>query len=108
MKVEVSKLRTLQGHRDCIYTLESSTDPRLVLSAGGDGMIAEWDLSDPEKGRLIAQVKGSIYALRRFDESKLIVAENTEGVHIIDLIEKKEIASLKIPDAQISLVMLFP
>jgi len=96
MSIEVSKVTTLSGHRDCIYTLESSFKPELVLSAGGDGMIAEWNLADPKQGRLIAQVKSSVYSLRRFGQSKLIVGENTEGIHVIDLEQKQEISSLKL------------
>jgi len=100
--VAVSKLHTLTGHRDCLYTLASSGQKNRFFSAGGDGMVAEWDLHDPENGQLIANLPASIYAMLYLeDQNYLVVGQNFEGIHIIDLNDKKEVGSLKLTDAAI-------
>jgi WD40 repeat protein len=101
-KVGVEKIATLTGHKDCIYTLERGKDEHHFFSAGGDGMIAEWDLSKPDEGRLIAQVSNSVYAIRKVAElGELIVGQNNEGLHFIDIEKRQETASIRITDAQI-------
>jgi WD40 repeat protein len=100
--LEVVKSSTLTGHKDCIYTLERSDENSCFYSAGGDGMIVLWDLNSPDKGELVAKVEKSVYALH-YLESKhsLLIGENFEGVHEIDLKEKKEIHSSKISSSYI-------
>ena len=97
MKVEVEKVATLAGHRDCVYTLEGSNQPHIFFSAGGDGMVAKWDLTSPDLGTLLVKVPASVYALCYIEKyNHLIVAQNFEGIHVIDLETNKEIKSLKI------------
>ncbi|MBX9850981.1 MAG: WD40 repeat domain-containing protein [Cytophagaceae bacterium] len=101
-KIDVVKIATLTGHRDCIYTLEKGKESNVFYSAGGDGMIVKWDLKDPENGELVARVNNSVYALYFFSEKNhLLVGENFEGIHRIDLDTKKEIHSAKITEASI-------
>ncbi|MCX2744991.1 WD40 repeat domain-containing protein [Mangrovivirga sp. M17] len=97
-KVQVSKVHTFKGHKDCIYALEDLGDGHRFVSSGGDGMIAEWDIRDPDKGKLIAKVNRSVYALHK-NEDRLVIGENFEGIHIVDLQSKKEIGSLKLSSA---------
>jgi WD40 repeat protein len=95
--VQVSKLATLTGHRDCVYTVVPSAESSIIFSAGGDGMIVQWDLIAPEEGNLIAKLPNSVYAIHYLEKNDLIVAgHNYEGVHLLDWRSKKEIASLKI------------
>jgi WD40 repeat protein len=100
--VQVSKIDTFSGHRDCVYTLERATEPHQFFSAGGDGLVIRWDLTMPDVGELFAQVPASIYALC-FDElrNQLWVAQNFEGIHLIDVETKQEIKSIKITSASI-------
>ncbi|MGM0944307.1 MAG: WD40 repeat domain-containing protein [Bacteroidota bacterium] len=101
-KILVNKSRTLTGHNDCIYALVEGSDPRFFYTGSGDGMVVEWDLDDPEDGKLIAKLPHSVYALG-IDRVRnwLVVGHNFEGIHIIDLEENKEIWSLKITDQAI-------
>lgn len=95
-KIQAAKITTLAGHRDCVYALEKSHLPDKFISAAGDGLIAIWDLKNPEIGKLIAQVQKSVYALRLMQErEQLLIGENTEGLHLIDLRRYEEIRSLK-------------
>jgi WD repeat-containing protein 61 len=101
-KIQVNKLHTLTGHNDCIYALTEGVNPRYFYTGAGDGMVVEWDLDDPLNGKLIAKVSHSVYALT-VDRQKnlLVVGHNFEGIHVIDLIQKKEIWNIKLTDQAI-------
>ncbi|GAB3221969.1 WD40 repeat domain-containing protein [Algoriphagus aestuariicola] len=101
-KIQVNKLHTLTGHNDCIYALVEGSDPRFFYTGAGDGMVVEWDLDQPEDGRLIARLPHSVYALAvDHERNQLIVGHNFEGIHVIDLTANKEIWSLKLTDQAI-------
>lgn len=101
-KIEVKKVATLGGHKDCIYTLQPGPEPNLFFSSGADGMIVQWDLNDLSKAHLMANVERSVYAIDYYAErNALIIGENHEGIHILDLDTKIEIGSLKLSDSQI-------
>jgi WD40 repeat protein len=100
--VQVSKLNTLRGHTDCIYCLEQGAVSNEFYSGAGDGMVVKWDINEPEDGHLLVKVPNSVYALCLTDDHlKMIVGHNYEGIHIIDISTKKELASLKLTDAAI-------
>lgn len=102
MKINVLKLFGLDGHHDCIYTVESGKADNIFYSSGGDGMIVEWDMKLPENGQLIAKMKNSVYAMCYLKEdNNLIAGQNFEGIHYIDLESNKEIWSVKITNSQI-------
>ena len=101
-KVEVHKKAMLAGHKDCIYTICQSPDNQFFFSSGGDGVVARWDLSNPEIGDLIIKVPNSVYALCCLkEERQLLVGQNFEGIHLIDLDQKTELRSVKLTDAAI-------
>jgi len=100
--IEVQKTAMFTGHRNSIFALEKSNDAAVFYSAGSDGLVVAWDLNDPDKGKLIAKVPNTVYAMCYVpDKHQLLVGQNTEGIHFIDLYENKEIASLKLTDAAI-------
>lgn len=102
MKINVQKLYGLDGHQDCVYSLEAGKTSHTFYSAGGDGMVVEWDLNRPENGQLLAKMKNSVYAIHyRAVENLLIAGQNYEGIHLVDPDKKKEIGSLQISGAQI-------
>jgi WD40 repeat protein len=102
MKINVQKLCSLDGHKDCIYSLESGQENNLFYSAGGDGMVVEWDLKSPDNGQLVANMKNSVYAIHFCHEEKLlIIGQNFEGIHLVDAVNKEEIGSLQISGAHI-------
>jgi WD40 repeat protein len=101
-KIQVNKLHTLTGHNDCIYALSEGINPRYFYTGAGDGMVVEWDLDHPKDGTLLARLPHSVYALEVDPQrNNLIVGHNYEGVHVIDLAEKKESWSLKLSAAAI-------
>ena len=100
--MQIQKIDTFSGHRDCVYTLERSSEYFQFFSAGGDGLVVRWDLRKPDAGELFAQIPASIYALC-FDKIKnqLWIGQNFEGIHLIDVESKEEINSIKITSASI-------
>ncbi|EON77306.1 WD-40 repeat protein [Lunatimonas lonarensis] len=96
-KITVNKLHTLSGHNDSIYALTEGVNPRFFYTGDGDGYVVEWDLDQPKDGKLVAKLPNSVYALAVEKASKLLViGHNFEGIHVIDLVDKKEIWSLKL------------
>lgn len=100
--MQVEKIDTFSGHRDCVYALESSVESTQFFSAGGDGLVVRWNLKAPDLGELIAQVPASVYAIC-YDKlrNQLWVGQNFDGIHLIDVSQKKEIKSIKITTASI-------
>jgi WD40 repeat protein len=101
-QVKISKLHTLTGHRDCIYTLQGSSDESIFFSGSGDGMIVRWNLKDPDNGEVIAKLPNSVYAMCYHKASGLLIAgHNYEGIHLLAWENKKEVGSLQITKAAI-------
>ncbi len=101
-KVQVTKLHTFAGHRDCVYTLQPGSKPNLFFSGGGDGMVVQWDLQQLGDGELIAKLNSSIYSLLHIADKKILIAgENYSGIHLIDYENKKELASLQLTTSAI-------
>jgi WD40 repeat protein len=100
--VQVSKLHTLTGHRDCVYTIVPSQKDKIFFSGSGDGMAVMWNLEDPETGAVIAKLPNSIYAMHYHDRTNaLIVGHNYEGIHVLDWENKSEVGSLQLTKAAI-------
>ena len=101
-KVQVEKIHTLTGHRDCVYTLVPSADDAIFFSGSGDGLAVMWNLNDPETGAVIAQLPNSIYAMHHHKPTdNLIVGHNYDGIHVLDWKNKKEQSSLQLTKAAI-------
>lgn len=99
-KFLVEKLHTLRGHRDCVYTLAAGVGPHTFFSAGGDGLVVRWNLNNPEQGKVVAKVPTSIYALcYDRDRNWLIVGQNYEGIHVVNLETGRKQGSVKLGKA---------
>jgi len=100
-KIQVTKLHTLSGHKDSVYTIEGVADSQFV-SGAGDGMIVLWDLEQPEDGQLVAKLDNSIYAIHQESQHGfLLVGHNYDGLHVLDWKNKKELGSLNFTEAAI-------
>ncbi len=107
-KIGVNKIRTFTGHKDAVYTLAPDLSNDHFLSGAGDGMIVRWSLNGETDGELIARVPNSVYSMILIQEKKqVIVGHNYDGIHVIDIPQKKEIASLKFTDAAIFDIKLY-
>lgn len=93
--IKVEKINTLAGHKDCVYALAKHREKNIFFSAAGEGFVVKWDLENPELGELVAKVQNSVYALAFWEKGNyLLVGQNTEGLHLIDVEHKKEVKSL--------------
>jgi len=102
MKIQVNKLFSLDGHKDCVYSLEQGPTANLFYSAAGDGMVVQWDLKNPEVGQLLAKMNNSVYALHFMpSENILLAGQNFEGLHFIDVESKKDVGSIQLSKSQI-------
>lgn len=100
--IQVAKQYTLKGHKDCIYTVAPAAEAHHFFSGAGDGMVVRWDFNDLENGRIIAKVPASVYAIHHEPErNNLIIGQNYEGIHIIDLKDNQEAGSLKLTGSAI-------
>jgi WD40 repeat protein len=100
--VEVAKIHTLTGHRDCVYTLVPSDNEAIFFSGSGDGLAVMWNLNDPETGAVMAQLPNSIYAMHFHKGSDtLVIGHNYDGIHIVDWQNKRELGSLQLTKAAI-------
>jgi len=75
----MKKIHTCTGHRAAIYALAPGRDARHFLTAGGDGWVVEWDLDNPENGKVIANTETQIFALHAFPDRSRILAGNMNG-----------------------------
>lgn len=100
--IQVKKTATYSGHRDCIYALAPGPTPEVFYTAGGDGLVVQWDTRKPDEGELMAKVEHSVYAIATdLAKNRMYVGHNYNGIHIIDIAQKKEIASTAITSAPI-------
>ncbi|GAB3548607.1 WD40 repeat domain-containing protein [Spirosoma fluminis] len=98
----VEKIDTFGGHRDCVYALERGSAADQFFSAGGDGMVVQWQLDRPDLGNVVAKIPASVYALALHPTTGYLwVGQNYEGIHIIDTARQQEVYSLNLTSAAI-------
>jgi WD40 repeat protein len=101
-KIDVNKIKTYTGHRDAVYALAPASEYGHFLSAAGDGLVVSWSLDGNSDGELVSKVPDSVYAIHLLPGvNRLIVGHNFNGLHVIDLSAKNELASLKITGSYI-------
>ncbi len=89
-------LHTCTGHKAALYALAPGRSPRHFLSAGGDGWIVEWDLDEPETGKLLASVETQVFSMCALPERQLVVAGNMNGgVHWIRYNQPEETRNIQ-------------
>ncbi len=98
--IQVEKIASYTGHRDCVYALAPSGNSNCFISAAGDGMVVRWDFTQHDQGELLAKVDNSVYAICT-EGNDLWLGQNFKGVHKIDLSTKKEVASAAITTTSI-------
>jgi WD40 repeat protein len=86
MTITTKKIAHLTGHIGSVFALTQGQTPQYLLSGAGDGWLVEWDLNQPETGKLLAKVESNIFSLLFLpDENKIIAGNRDGGIHFIDL-----------------------
>ena len=84
--MQLSKIHTCTGHRAAVYALCPGKKPGQFLSGGGEGWIVEWDLNNPDEGRVSATITNRVFCMVPIWDRNWIVAGNMDGgIHWVDL-----------------------
>lgn len=85
-QIEITKIAQLRGHKAAVFAFANADDRQHFLTGAGDGMIVQWNLNEPENGKLIAKVPKNIFSLYHLSDHNLVIAGNMDGgVHWVDL-----------------------
>lgn len=99
---DVTKIDSLKGHRDSVFALDFHKEDNLVFSSGADGMVVLWDISQKDLGKIIAKIPASVYSLKYMKSSgNLLIGQNFDGLHLLNLESKEELASVQLTKSYI-------
>ena len=87
--LQIERIDTFSGHRGPVYALENGVDS-LFYSAGSDGWVVQWNLAKPDLGKVIAQIDGSVYALKLDASGILWIGHNNEGIQGIRVADQTQ------------------
>ena len=94
--LKIKKEAVLTGHANPIYSLCEAYDEHIIFSAGGDKMVAAWNLKAFKGENFSIQFEQAIYTVFYDKETGILYAGNAiGGIHVIDLNIKKEIKLLQ-------------
>lgn len=94
-ELHLKKVFQLSGHKAAVYALAPGPESGTFFSAGGDGWIVRWSLTDRDEngellGRLVAKVDAQVFSLAFIPTTQTIVAGDMNGgVHWINLQEDR-------------------
>jgi WD40 repeat protein len=77
--VEVKRIAHLTGHNGSVYVVKEGETKHLILSGAGDGWVVQWDLVQPEVGRLIAKADVNIFSLCFIKQKQLLLLGDMNG-----------------------------
>ncbi|MBL7927960.1 MAG: hypothetical protein JNL47_00605 [Bacteroidia bacterium] len=98
--VSIERKIELTGHKGPLYALIDYRDG--IITAGGDKMIVYWKDLNCNEGSLLAMASGPVYSLLPLNrKNQLLAANDSGGIHVIDLITHKEIRLLKFHNAPV-------
>jgi len=99
---KVTRTGLYTGHKGSVYTIGASLDQDKFITAGSDGIIAEWSFDDRIEGIPLAQVNNIVYSMFvDLDSKLLVIGQAAGGLHIIDLVQKKEMRLLQYHESPI-------
>ena len=91
--LQIERIDTFSGHRGPVYALENGVDS-LFYSAGSDGWVVQWNLAKPDLGKVIAQIEGSVYAMKLDTSGILWIGHNYEGIQGIQVADQTQIFAI--------------
>lgn len=106
--ISVTKLYQFNGHQNCIYSLNFSTQPESFYSGGAEGYLVDWNYGHPGDGKLTASVGKAVYSICVLPQSQSLLAGTASGsLHVIDLETNKEVRQIKAHEAGIFGLQVF-
>lgn len=109
-QLEVTKTVSLTGHTGSVYCLlQDVVDPKYLYSAGGDGLVVQWNLHDTQKGQVLARVPTNIFSLLQIPEhNHFLLGQLQGGIHVLDVESHKEIRHLALHEKGVFDLKLHP
>lgn len=93
--MDVKKLYQLAAHSGALYALTKGRTSNTLFSAGGDRVVAEWNLELGETNPFAIRTESTVYSLLNIGK-QLIIGTSNGSIHVIDLDSKKEVRHLKL------------
>jgi WD40 repeat protein len=94
--ISIEKIAALTGHQAAVFALAQGKNTQFILSGSGEGWVVQWDLENPDLGKLIAQTKANIFSLLYVPDQNMVVAGDMNGgvhwLHLNDATLNKHIA----------------
>ena len=82
----IRKTAQLTGHHAAVFSLCQGMDAQHFFSAAGDGWVAQWDLENPETGKLAAKVDAQVFSICFLkNQQRLVAGDMNGGTHWMDL-----------------------
>ncbi len=105
--IHITQRHLFTGHTGSLYALLQNDAQDKVLSAGSDGMVAEWDLRAGGDGVPVARVGHAVYALAYSAAQNLLFCGTSEGaIHVLDNKGKQEVRNLKYHEGPVFDIMI--
>ncbi|MDN4166514.1 cytochrome D1 domain-containing protein [Cytophagales bacterium LB-30] len=100
--IQVQKKFAFTGHRDCLYALSATGAEQSFLSAGADGLVVQWDFTQPDQGKVLAKMQSTVYAMT-YDEASgfVFIGQNFDGIHAVHLTDASKNFSIACTQAAI-------
>lgn len=83
MKINISKVAHLSGHRDSIYAL-CLVDAETVLTGSADGMVVKWRPFESTDGVLIMQLSKPVYCLHALPDGRVLAGSADGVIYILE------------------------
>ncbi|MEQ9188645.1 MAG: WD40 repeat domain-containing protein [Cryomorphaceae bacterium] len=96
--MQAKRVATLKAHVAPLYALARGRSAETLFSAGGDRVVAEWDLDKAATLPFGIRTEATIYSLLNIDDRILIIGTNRGSMHVVDLETSQEIRHLKLHD----------
>ena len=82
---------SFEGHTGAVYTVCPSSQTGIFYSGAADGYLVEWDIKQPETGKVLFYLESPIYAICRLDDLNEIIAVGTANglLHILNTKSKQ-------------------
>lgn len=109
MKVNgITRRSVFTGHSGSIYSIAGPAQQRSFITAGGDGIIAEWRVDGADEGEPLANVGKVVYSVAIDPGNMRVFAGQSEGgIHVIDTEKKKEIRLLQLHEGPVFKIGVF-
>lgn len=100
MQIKASIINRFTGHDAPVYTLQKSKEPGCFYSAGGDKIVAQWDINSDNQGVIITNTTKTVFSLS-VNKNILLTGLDDGSIYVLDLLQKEEIRNLKYHNAAV-------